>query len=232
MTKSKTIQRVCVCAVTVAYLAGCAAPGDKGGASSEGCNTAMSAAVGGGIALLLNAAVGDSRNNAQAAALGAAAGAGLCLYVKSQQVKTAAQADADYRQRNGALPPEPRIVSYSTASASPTVRRGDKFEVNSNFELVNGSRTKVTDVKEELTLIGPDGKTMQSGSKPVAVKSDDVKTAGAYNNKFTLTIPKNIPEGKYSVQTKLFVNGNELARNSNATQMVWDGTTATILAAR
>ncbi len=238
MIHSKSIQRACVCAVAVVYLSGCAAPGQtgqtsqSGTAASDDCSTGMSAAIGGGLALLLNSALGDPRNNAKAAALGAAAGAGMCLFVKSQQVKTAEQVDADYIKRNGALSAEPKVVSYSTVAASPTVRRGEKFQVNSNFELANGSRTKVTDVKEELTLISPDGKPLQSGSKPVAVKSEQVKTAGAYTNSFNLTIPEGVPQGKYTVQTKLFVNGVEMARNAQATQMVWDGSSVTVLAAR
>lgn len=232
MIHSKNIQRACTYVLAVAYLSGCAAPGQQGTSSSEGCSTAISAVVGGGIGVLLNNTLGDPRNNVRAAAIGAATGAGMCLFVKSRQVKTAAQVDADYSQRNGALPPEPKVVNYSTIATSPTVRRGEKFQINSNFELVNGSRTKITDVKEELTLISPDGKPLQSGSKPVAIKSEQVNTAGAYTNSFNITIPEGVPQGKYTVQTRLLVNGKELAHNSQATQMVWDGSTITILAMR
>lgn len=230
----KPIRRASIMVMTTACLVGCASPGlqQQRTAAADDCNVAGSAAVGALAAFALNAMVGDGRNNVRAAALGAAAGAGLCMLVKSQQVKTAEQADAEYRKRVGALPPEPKVVSYSSITSSPTVRRGEKFQVNSNFELVNGSRTRVSDVREELTLLGPDGRTLQSGSKPVAVNSDQVKTAGAYSNSFTLTVPAAVPEGNYTVQTKLYVNGNEIARNAKPMQMVWVESPTTKVASR
>lgn len=230
----KHIGKVSITVVMTAYLVGCAAPGmqNQGSAGADDCNVAGTAAIGAVAGVALNAMFGDGRNTVRAAALGAAAGAGFCLFVKSKQVKTAEQVDADYRKRVGALPPEPSVVSYSSVSSSPTVRRGEKFQVNSNFELVNGSRTKVSDVREELTLLGPDGKVLQSGSKPVAVNSDQVKTAGAYSNSFTLSIPSSVPEGKYTVQNKLYVNNNAIARNVQPTQMVWVGPPTTVVASQ
>ena len=227
MVKINLMSRGTVMLVAVAYLTGCAAPGGKGIASNDECNTAATAATGAILALIANAALGDSRNNAKAAALGAAAGAGLCIYANSQRMKTAEQSDADYRQQNGTLPPEPRVVNYSSKTSSPTVQRGTSLKISSNFELVNGSRTKVSDVKEQLVVLDSNGKEVKSGSKPI-----NLQTAGAYNNTFTLTMPSDVPQGKYTMQTKLFVNGNELARSAQATQVVWDGSNAIVLASR
>lgn len=214
--------------VGTALLLGCATPGQSPtqaqGSSSEAhdpCNAMTSAMAGAVVGAIAGAIVGGKDSAAKGAAIGAAGGALGCLAinVRSRQVKTAAQADQDFRNRNsGALPAEPAVREYSARLASPNARKGQPLIVHSVVELTNGAVEPVREVKEELVIFEPQGKPFKSGSKPFMAT-----TAGRYENSFEVKMPAEAPQGVYALKTNVYVNGKLKATRDLSTQVVWSG---------
>ncbi|NOT18143.1 MAG: hypothetical protein HOP20_08795 [Sulfuriferula sp.] len=206
-------------AVTVT-LGGCATTGqnsaDKTGASSSSeCNPAIAAGVGAVIGGLL----GGGTNTLRGAAIGAAIGGFGCMLVnyRSEQVKTAEQAKDDYKLANkGQLPNETTIVSYTSAFKPSTIRAGNKAEMDSYVEVVNGRNDPNPKLEEEMSLYKPDGTLAKSVRKPVSATG----SSGGFRNSFIVPMPEGVPDGVYPVKTALFLNGVKVKTNTAKLQIV------------
>lgn len=211
--------------VATALLAGCAAPGGPGGPGGanaqdqDPCSVGSSAAAGAVVGALLGAMVNGKNGALAGAALGGAAG-GLGCYavnVRHRQLRTAAQTDQDYVRAKGALPAQPQVVSYTSQVSNSVVERGKPFTVSSTTELVNGRTEPVSDVREELVLLDPQGKPFKNGSKPLENKSN---SGGRFQNSFELKLPQGVSQGTYAMKTNLYVNGKLSATRDLQTQLV------------
>lgn len=234
MNKIKSIQRSLVYISAAALLGACVTPPGSGGggqaADEDPCSVGKSALVGAAVGAVLGAIVGGNRGGAiKGAALGTGVGVISCVAfnIKSQQTKTAAQAEQDYLRTKKELPSEPVITAYSSQLQRTSVRRGQPVNVNSTLELVNGRNQKVTEVREELVVFNPDGTPFKTGSKAFSSNS-----AGRYENTFELKLPQGAPQGEYALKTNVYVNGKMMATRDLRTQVVWNGTTGEVVAAR
>jgi hypothetical protein len=222
-----------IATVTAALLAGCASPPGSqdtaAGGTQDPCSVGTGAAAGAAVGALLGAITGDRGTAVRGAVLGGAAGALLCVAVnyQSRQTKSANQADRDYQQVRGHLPPEPQLVAYTPTLAPPVVQRGRPVKVNSTLELVNGSREPVSSVREEIVVQDPQGQPLRTGSKPFTAAA-----AGRYENSFEVTLPPSAPQGVYGMKTQVYVNDRLTASRDLQTRLVWDGHAATVLAQR
>jgi hypothetical protein len=197
-------------------VAGCATPGGGGiaGGPDDPCNIIAGAIIGGIAGALL-----DRNKRGRGAAIGVAAGALACVAVNAatRQTRTAAQVEADYRKANqGQLPPQPVVQAYDViVNPDAGVQSGEKLQVVSNMTVVSGARQPVNEVKEVLTLTGPDGKS-RSAEKTASERPG----SGAYENAFSLTLPKGVAPGAYPVNTQLFVNGKQMAERKQELRIV------------
>ena len=162
----------------------------------------------------------DPCNLIAVGAIGAAAGALTCVAVNavSRQTRTAQQVEDDYRRANrGQLPPnEPVVQAYNvTVNPDAGVHSGEKLQVVSNMTVVRGTSQPVNEVKEVLTLMGPDGKS-RSAEKTASERPG----SGAYENAFSLTLPKGVAPGAYPVNTQLYVNGKQMAERKQELRVV------------
>jgi hypothetical protein len=184
-------------------VGGCQSTGGvQGGDGSDLCNPVAGAIVG----ALLGGILGGDKHRGEGAVIGAGLGALACVAVNSRQTKPAAQVEKDYRQRHaGNLPTGRPIVQVYDVEIRPDnrVRAGDKVQVVSSINVVRGTKGPVEEVKEELMLTDPEGRTKTAGKLAI-----DTPGSGAYVNTFTLTFPKDVAPGTYRIQTRLVVNGN------------------------
>ena len=230
---NKTTVQTTAALTLAAMLAGCAtAPMNPNGvrqdnsqypqtaaADADPCSVGTTAAAGAAVGALLGALVSGKNGALKGAAIGGGLAAAGCLAfnVNSRQTKTAAQADRDYIRARGSLPRDPQVVSYTPQLSAGTVKRGQPFKVTSVVELVNGSAQSVTDVREELVVLDPQGQPFKSGSKEL---SNTNKTGGRFENSFELTLPPGVSQGVYGVKTNLYVNGKLAATRDMRTQLV------------
>ena len=188
------------------------------GADSDPCNLLVGGILGGVAGALL-----DRNRRGRGAAVGAAVGALACVAVNaaSKQTRTAQQVEEDYRKNNqGQLPPEDPVVQAYDVTVNPDagVQAGEKLLVVSNITVVRSANQQVKEVKELLTLTGPDGKT-----RTAEKKASEQAGSGAYENTFSLTLPKGVSPGAYPVSTQLFVNGKVLAERNQELRVVAQG---------
>ena len=238
MSKFKNLHRTVVYVTAAAMLGACATPRGQGGsgavqtgetAEEDPCSVGKSAVAGAVAGALLGALLNGSKGAGQGALAGGTMGAAACVAInyKSQQSKSAAQADADYRKARGALPTEPTVVSYSAQLAANSVKRGQPMKVNSSLEMVNGTTQPVREIREELAIFNPDGSAFKSGSKPFIAN-----TAGRYENSFEVKLPEGVSQGVYALKTNVYVNGKLAATRDLRTQVVWDGSVGVVVASR
>lgn len=238
MTKHTT--RLVASALILSLIAGCATAPSGGGmrqagnppppasASDDPCSVGSSALAGAVAGALLGALIDGKRGAVKGAAVGGIAGAIGCVAINSQsrQTKTAAQSDKEYVTARGALPPEPQVVSYVQRLSNNVVQRGQPMRINTTVELVNGSKTQITEVREELVVYDTHGEPFKTKAKPLTNRS-----GGRFENSFELSLPEQAPQGTYTLKTNLYINNKLMARRDMSTQVVWDGKTAVQVAA-
>lgn len=196
------------------------------------CSVGTTAVAGAAVGALLGALVNGKKGAVQGAALGGVVGALGCVAVNSnsRQTKTAAQADRDYVKSRGALPRDPQVVSYTPQMSSTVVKRGAPMVIKSTVELVNGSVTPITEVREEMVVFDTHGEQIRSKDKPLVNRS-----GGRFENSFELSLPQQAPQGLYTIKTNLYVNGKLMAKRDMSTQLVLNdapGDAAMMLVAR
>lgn len=149
------------------------------------------------------------------AAIGAGVAALICAAVdyEAKQIKTAQQAQSDYKSaHNGRLPEQTSVVKYTTSFTPSSISAGDKATLNAYIEVVKGKQDITAPViEEEATIYKPDGTVAKSIRKPVAKTA----SAGAFASSFTIPMP----QGAYPVKSTLYVNGTQVAERKVALQV-------------
>ncbi|MEZ5563083.1 MAG: hypothetical protein R3F27_09045 [Gammaproteobacteria bacterium] len=216
---NRTLMRAASSAVVAAViLSSCATtPGsDQSAAASDtapGCNPLVGAGIG--------AVVGAIANKGKGAAVGAAVGALGCMAINamSKQTKPASQVESDFRKNNqGSLPAEPVVSSYQVVvQPGSTVTAGQPVTITSTSEVVSGTATPVTEIREEFALLDPSGKEQAKKSKVLTEKGAG---SGGYENQFNFRLPQGVPQGAYTIRTTLYVNGAAAGTNDAKVQLV------------
>lgn len=206
-------------AVVALVLSGCATTGgDQSAANSDtvpGCNPLVGAGIG--------AVVGAIANKGKGAAIGAAVGALGCMAINamSKQTKPAEQVENDFRKNNqGALPAEPVVSAYTVAvQPGPTITAGQPVTIISTSEVISGTKTPISEIREEFALLDPSGKEQAKKSKVLTEKGAG---SGGYENQFNFKLPKGVPQGAYTIRTTLYVNGAAATTNDSKVQLVFN----------
>lgn len=183
------------------------------GDTSSTCNPLVGAGIG--------AVVGAIANKGKGAVVGAAVGALGCMAINamSKQTKPASQVESDFRRNNkGTLPAEPVVSAYQVVvQPGPTIAAGQAVTITSTSEVVSGTATPVTEIREEFALLDPSGKEQAKKSKVLTEKGAG---SGGYENQFNFKLPQGVPQGAYTIRTTLYVNGAAASSNDSKVQLV------------
>lgn len=211
ITIKKSILGTCIGAMLVT---GCAAPGGLSGSTTAGDTAARCASFGVGGALL-----GVVVGGRHAAVKGALVGLAACAMVEiaSRQTKSSEVVDQQYRSNHrNQLPQTARIDDYiTTVSPNGVARAGDAIRVQSTIRVVSGVREPVTEVREQLIVYAPNGEEFKRGEK----KLNDAGGSGEFENAFTLRLPEGAPQGVYTFNTQLFLNGKSAMVRDRSVQV-------------
>jgi hypothetical protein len=202
----------CLMGAACLVVSGCQNMNSAGGGVS--CNPGYGALLGGA----LGAAVGEN-DRTKGALIGAGVGALACLAINaySAQTKTAQQAEDEYKKQNkGKLPPaDPVVQAYDVnVGNNGQIHPGEKVQVISNMTVVQGAAQPVNEVKEVLTLAGP------NGTKTAEKKANEKPGSGGYQNTFNLSFPSDVAPGAYPITTQLYVNGKQVSERKQQLQIV------------
>ena len=229
--------RLSVCCLAVAGLfSGCAITGSGTGQSAaqeaDPCNPVVAALMGGVAGAIFGSQI-EKPNVGAGAAIGATLAAVACgLYntVTTKQLKSAQQADADFKRANaGRLPDTPTVTTYNAAIESTRYTRGQKARIKSVAELVNGSREPIRSVREEMVMIDVDGTVNEKTRKD---KPFTATEGGRFENTFEFTFPEQAPQRRYDFMTRLYVNDKQIRTQRLFTQLAADGKTYEVFAMR
>jgi hypothetical protein len=210
--------RVLMTLTTAASLmaTGCATNNKSAGAGdADPCNVWWGVAAG-----VIGGALLDKDKRARGAAIGGAAGALACIAVNAvtRRTRTSQQVEDDYKTANAGQLPQgaPVIQSYDVrVNPAADVKSGERFQVVSNITVVRGASQAVSEVRESLTLTGPDGNT-----RTAEKKASEQAGSGAFENTFTLSLPVGVAPGSYPVTTRLSVNGKVAAERQQTLRVV------------
>lgn len=200
-------------------MAGCAANRNGMAGGDDECSAAKSAGAGALVGALLGAAIDGKKGAIKGAAAGAVVGGLGCMAMnyRSQKIRSAQQVTDEYKQQNKTLPAEPVVTQYNLKAPKQAVR-GNPVSVSSNLTLVDGEYEPVKRVEERLYIVSPDNKRKQIKSK----EASSMDGGGQYANTFSFTPPEGVAEGKYRIESELYVN-ERLAKTSATTLMLAHG---------
>lgn len=177
-------------------------------APAQQCNPVVAGAVG----ALAGSLFGKGKGHLAGAAIGAGIGAFACLAYNyhSKRIRDAQAVEAQYRQQRGALPTNNTVDAYHSALVpGGTVQSGGKVEMQSRVTLLRGAKDATPQLQEQLTLYSPDGKQLVTATKPV----DAINGTGEYETSFDFNLPKGIQEGRYTMSSTLYMDGQKVRSN-------------------
>jgi hypothetical protein len=203
-------------------MAGCVTTGTNASAqpaetasNDSGCNTAVIGLVG----AVAGALLANGNNRVRGAAIGGGLAALACAAWNYHvaQTKTADQSVADYKRANAGRVPDQAVVASFNTRMDPngTIRPGGNMTVTSNIEVVPGTTQAKPVIEEELVLTKPD-RTTTTARKRANPNGD----AGAFQTKFSMTMPEGVPQGLYPVKSTLYVDGRAARVNELNLQVV------------
>jgi hypothetical protein len=204
--------------IAALIVSGCATTRTTNGITetSGGCNPAAMALFGAALGALL----AGKNNRNKGAVIGGAVGGLSCVAwnYKTEQTKTAAQVNSEYKAaNNGNLPSEASVVSYKVApDPSTTLNAGNPMVIRSKITVVEGGNTKDQPVVEEQLVVMHDGKSIANAKK----RANEGGGSGEYSTKFNLDLPAGVPQGYYPVRTALFLDGRQVETRSFTVQVV------------
>jgi hypothetical protein len=200
MNRTPTVLMALTTAASLMFT-GCAHK-NKGAGDDEPCNVLAGAVIG-----VIGGALLDKDKRARGAAVGGAAGALACIAVNAvtKRTRSSQQVEDEYKSANaGQLPQGAPVLQAYNVRVNPDtdVKSGERFQVVSNITVVRSASQPVSEVRETLTLTGPDGKT-----RTAEKNASEQPGSGAFENTFTLSLPVGVAPGSYPITTKVSVNG-------------------------
>lgn len=185
------------------------------------CDTGMTTAAGALVGAAIGASIGDSRYAAKGALLGGALFAAGCIMMnaKTEQKRTAADVEKQYKAKNGNLPSKTMVQKYNTVLIpGETITADNNVVVKSGMVVIEGQSEPLQSVKETLVLRDAKGKMLKTFTKDVTQSGS--YASGEFENTFTWKFPNNVSKGNYIVETNLEVNGNSVASSSKKLTLV------------
>jgi hypothetical protein len=218
----RSILKTAVVAISVLVFGCQDMGGGNVGGGGDPCNPIYGALAGAALGALVGGAAGEhsgGKKYAIGAAVGAGAGALTCVAFNaySRQTRSAQQVTQDYgQQHRGQLPQHPVVTAYNV-NVNPVggVQPGNTAAVDSNMTIVDGTAQPANEIKEALTLSGPNGDIRHE-----KVVNQGTSGGGAYQNEFKIKLPSGVAPGAYKVTTQLYVNGQMLAQRQQNLQVV------------
>jgi outer membrane lipoprotein SlyB len=207
-------------ACVLALVGGCAQiggvmPGGQANAStSAGGETAheCNPVIGGAIGALAGSMFGKGKGHLAGAAIGAGIGVFACMAYNyhARKVRDAQSVEAQYRRERGQLPTANTIDSYqSELLPGETVKSGSKAAMQSRVTLIRGTQAPAPQLKEQLTLFSPDGKQLTTVTKDATA----IDGTGEYETNFDFNLPKGIQDGRYTMRSALYMDGQKVRTN-------------------
>ncbi len=178
------------------------------------------------IVILSVASIGckkkDLKRVATAAVVVVAAKLLYDMYIdyKTEQKSNDKQVVKKYTKVHKSLPAKAQLVSYqSSIKPGEVVNPGNKISIVSSLEVVRGQDTEAVEIKEKITIFDNEDSSKELKS---LVKTVNQKTnrCGEFENEFTFTLPKGMPQGLYPIRTSVIINGVETAPVNTQMQLV------------
>jgi outer membrane lipoprotein SlyB len=207
-------------ACVLALVGGCAQMGgvmpggqanadtNAGGGTAHECNPV----IGGAIGALAGSMFGKGKGHLAGAAIGAGIGVFACMAYNyhARKVRDAQSVEAQYRHERGQLPTANTIDSYqSELLPGETVKSGSKAAMQSRVTLIRGTQAPAPQLKEQLTLFSPDGKQLTTVTKDATA----IDGTGEYETNFDFNLPKGIQDGRYTMRSALYMDGQKVRTN-------------------
>ncbi|KAG0188744.1 hypothetical protein DFQ28_004397 [Apophysomyces sp. BC1034] len=210
MPLQKSIAAACIITLVAS---GCAT--QHGNANAIRARTALRCA-----ALSAGGAItGALLGGAKGAVGGAIAGLAACAVVEmaTQQTKSAAEVDSEYRANNrNKLPAYAKIDAHNTVVTPRTpVKAGEAIKLESRIRAVSGVNEPVQEIKEALTVYAPSGEAFKRGEKVL----NAVSGSGEFDNRFTLKLPAGAPQGIYKLKSQVYLNGKLKTTRESSIQL-------------
>jgi hypothetical protein len=207
-------------ACVLALVSGCAQMGGLGTATGstsdavagEPAQNECNPALGGAIGALAGSMFGKGKGHLAGAAIGAGIGVFACMAYnyRSRQVRDARTVEAQYRRDRGTLPADNTIGAYqSELLPGGTIKSGSKAAMQSRVTLIRGTRAAAPQLKEQLTLFSPEGKQLTTVTKDATA----IDGTGEYETNFDFNLPKGIQEGRYTMRSALYMDGQQVRIN-------------------
>lgn len=218
----KKLMKIMSLVIFTVYLTSCASGGGGSSNASSGgdeCNAVTAGAMGAVVGGLLGAAIDGNNGATKGAAAGALVGSIGCIAYnyQTEQTKTAQQVNQEYQTSHGNLPATPKVVDHKIAFSKSTAARGkDNIKISSNSIIVDGASQPVTKVEEKLVIVD-----QQGNKKPISTKSPTNKSGGEYVNTFEITPPEKMAEGKYKIESDIYVNGKLASQTGGSINVVY-----------
>jgi len=125
-----------------------------------------------------------------------------------------------YLKENKKLPKVPTLIAYkANILPNATVKVGKPVTVKSSLSVVPGRDSRTVKIEEKIEIFDneDDKKVIKSLTKTVNGKESK---AGAFENEFSFTLPKGMPQGVYPIKTAVVVDGKLQKPTTNKMQLV------------
>ncbi|WP_444994792.1 hypothetical protein [Aliikangiella sp. IMCC44359] len=178
--------------------------------------------------IMLVTGVGCSVSNKRLKQIGAVVVIGIAAKLiydmvidsRTKQMTSEDKVIDEYKKAHKQLPQEPILLSYtSDIKPGQVVSAGNKVSIVSSLQVVPGTHSKKVNIEEKITIFDNEdhSKALKSLTKPV---NKETKSGGAFENEFTFTLPRGMPQGIYPIKTVVIVNGKAFEPQDNQMQLV------------
>jgi hypothetical protein len=186
------INRKTAVAATIA-----AAVSVSGCTSQEVKETAAGAGIGAVLGCAAGAIFGGSDGCAKGAAVGAVMGM-VTVAVQQYHARQVRSSEADRRVYGLSQPVSSPQVKIQKTSTWPTqVRPGETLDVRTDYSVRLPENQSTTGVERSWELVDVNGKNVPLGSKQISDQD------GGHQGGVTVTIPKSLKPGRYTVRHKV-----------------------------
>lgn len=146
---------------------------------------------------------------------------------RSEQTQNDRQVVNKYKDTHNELPDEPELLSYQTqVKPGGVINPGNKVSIISNLEVVRSKHKESFQIEEKITIYDNEDNSKELKSL-VKVVNQDTQKCGAFENEFTFTLPKGMPQGVYPIKTSVIVDGKEYQVVENKMQLVYQSQPST-----
>ncbi len=156
-----------------------------------------------------------------AAGLAAKAIYDVIVHFTSKQTQSEKEVAKKYKKKNKNLPDNPEVFAYaSSLKPGQVVPTGKPIKIVSEVQVVQGKKTNKVSIQEKIEFYDFEDKTKVIKSLVKDVNKQK-QQAGTYENTFTFTLPKGMPQGIYRIRTAVLLDSREAKTSNNDMQVVF-----------